>query len=221
MAITLDAETEICARRLAAATGQPIAQALSELIARCAVQAEHRAEAVAKLDRFSAVVDPNAHQTFFDNVVAPKIDFRLGELPQTDQRHGRLVDWMKARGADDWHRVASSWNWGAGFDIPYWIISQQKCDQATAQLLFMRLDPIEVFYAFARRGNVGYQDDIKEFLFMSAITGLWRTGRYKHRNIALNKDDRSLFDAGVSYYKKFVSEFSEEKLLFNYRTISW
>ena len=58
-----------------------------------------------------------------------------------DDRYQQLVDWLKARQPDDWHRVALSWNWDNPTDILMWIAAQQSCDRATAQMMFHQASP--------------------------------------------------------------------------------
>lgn len=42
---------------------------------------------------------------------------------------------------DDWHAIASNWNWDRELDVLYWIVSQPNCDKATALTTFWRGEP--------------------------------------------------------------------------------
>ena len=42
---------------------------------------------------------------------------------------------------DDWHVIASNWNWDDELDVLYWIVRQRECDKATALTIFWMGEP--------------------------------------------------------------------------------
>jgi hypothetical protein len=59
-----------------------------------------------------------------------------------DDAYSRLARWMidKAN-PDDWHAVASTWNFDSGYLPLTWIIPYTECDKATALLLYWLSEP--------------------------------------------------------------------------------
>jgi hypothetical protein len=57
---------------------------------------------------------------------------------------GRLagtIAWLETADPDDWHRFALDFQWAESFDTLYWIVRQERCDTATAQMLFWQFQP--------------------------------------------------------------------------------
>lgn len=54
----------------------------------------------------------------------------------TECENRRLLQWLERSGPDEWHAVAFGWNWDNGIGPLQWIVSQPRCDAATAQFVF-------------------------------------------------------------------------------------
>lgn len=52
-----------------------------------------------------------------------------------------LAKYLEDNGPDEWHKIASGWNWDAGVEPLDWIIRQPQCDQATALLIYWKGGP--------------------------------------------------------------------------------
>jgi hypothetical protein len=57
--------------------------------------------------------------------------------PDTDN----LLEWLKDRGPEDWHRSACTWNWDNEMTAMDWVLDQPDCDAGTATTLFARGEP--------------------------------------------------------------------------------
>jgi hypothetical protein len=98
----------------------------------------------------------------------------------TDKAQDYVIDWLAAHGPEEWHRVAQTWNWDAGYRILNWIVDQKACDKGTALHLFWLGSP-DYFLKFRNRDDVlaksGWSVDNYDFLVR--VLTHWRAGRYK------------------------------------------
>jgi hypothetical protein len=53
----------------------------------------------------------------------------------------RQIELLEKASPECWHCVAVNHNWNDQLDILYWIVAQDKCDKATALLIFWRGEP--------------------------------------------------------------------------------
>ena len=107
------------------------------------------------------------------------------------KRSQMLFDWLPTVGPDDWHRVASSWNWDYGDDPLRWIIQQEQCDKATALHVFWHGEPGHYY----RSGAVD-RDSLKDALgyveydtydMLVEIVQRWKTGYYTRSELTYPK----------------------------------
>jgi len=107
----------------------------------------------------------------------------------TKEAQDYLLEWLAARGPDEWHRVACSWNWDAGYRVLNWIVDQSACDKGTAVQLFWLGSP-DYFLQFRNRAEVqakaGWSLDNWDFL-VKVLTH-WNAGRYKTALFATTED---------------------------------
>jgi Domain of unknown function (DUF4274) len=52
-----------------------------------------------------------------------------------------LAGYLEKGGPDEWHKIASGWNWDGGVEPLKWIIRQPQCDRATALLVYWKGGP--------------------------------------------------------------------------------
>jgi hypothetical protein len=62
------------------------------------------------------------------------------EQQERDRLAGTIA-WLEAADPDDWHRFVLDFQWAESFDTLYWIVRQDRCDAATAQMLFWLCQP--------------------------------------------------------------------------------
>lgn len=102
-----------------------------------------------------------------------------------------VIDWLRVRQPDDWHRLALGWNWDHGLTPMQWIVTQTECDKATALHVFWLSAPDTVIEcpdeATARKKHVG-----EEWPVLRDIVDRWSAGRYKRSEIAY--DDGTQWD---------------------------
>lgn len=122
-----------------------------------------------------------------------------------------LLIWMKSRGPDDWHRVATSWNWDGGYEVLTWIAEQPDCDLRTAQFMFQYGDP-KYFLKFSDRVAARADINIKNFDFMVALVARAHQGQYK---IVQFVDDF------VDGYDRFVTAYLSEEARHRSKGIPW
>ncbi|MDP3673548.1 MAG: DUF4274 domain-containing protein [Novosphingobium sp.] len=60
---------------------------------------------------------------------------------QEAARLAGTIAWLEKADPDDWHRFALDFQWAEPFDTLYWIVRQERCDAATAQMLFWLCQP--------------------------------------------------------------------------------
>jgi Domain of unknown function (DUF4274) len=116
-----------------------------------------------------------------------------------------LLAWLAEHGPEEWHAVADGWNWDAGEKILGWILEQERCDLATARLIFARADPLACVFddSGAFRSTVVEGD-----LFFSAIAmtrfifARFREGTFLEHKIKLSIQAESDFEFFVHEYPK-------------------
>ena len=53
----------------------------------------------------------------------------------------RLIEWMRLRGPEDWHKVVASYSWDNGMKPLLWLVDQPDLDRATAHTIFWLTSP--------------------------------------------------------------------------------
>lgn len=115
-------------------------------------------------------------------LLLPAAGCQAGEVsePEPDWDGADLLAWLKARGPDDWHRCACTWNWDQPYDVIRWIIRQPDCDAGTAVTLFARGQPgswsqyKSVAEIEAKEGWA-----MENVRFLIEICERWEKGQYK------------------------------------------
>ncbi len=107
------------------------------------------------------------------------------EFPRSDDAElGRkLAAWLRSASPDEWHTMASGWNWDNGAEPLIWIARQPDCDKATALLIYWRFEPS--YYAAE---NFIPPDKDSAWQTLDAATVLhiaarWRAGFYRRAEI--------------------------------------
>jgi Domain of unknown function (DUF4274) len=101
-----------------------------------------------------------------------------------DDASRRLSQFMVTKAnPDDWHAIASTWNWDSGPEPLFWIIRSPECDKATALQAFWLAEP-RYFVRYA--GDLAKMPDIHlgNFYFVTEIFERWTQGFYKRAEIA-------------------------------------
>ncbi|MBW4022181.1 MAG: DUF4274 domain-containing protein [Proteobacteria bacterium] len=84
-------------------------------------------------------------------------------------------------GPDDWHRVASGWNWDAGEDPLWWIATRPDCDKATALMMLWKTA------ANHPTGDTGEDcADDDEHDLNQAIRSRWDSGFYVRSELSFD-----------------------------------
>lgn len=102
-----------------------------------------------------------------------------------------LLEWLVANGPDEWHRVACSWNWDAGYGILNWVVDQNACDRGTALQLFWLGEP--AFYLKYRdRDDIlrNARHSVDGYDFVMKVLSNWKAGRYVTSRFATNGVER-------------------------------
>lgn len=102
-------------------------------------------------------------------------------------RSKMLMAWLKEASPDQWHQVASDWNWGSGEDALRWIIEQPKCDKATALLIFWRGEPSYYWTEATNRDGLkaaGALGDGGVYDMLVAIVARWKAGRFTRAELS-------------------------------------
>jgi hypothetical protein len=94
---------------------------------------------------------------------------------------GDLLEWLKDRGPEDWHRSACTWNWDNGMSAMDWVLDQPECDAGTAITLFAHGEPAW-FGKFESLAQLAEQEPhhLPLALFLKSICDRWAAGRYRH-----------------------------------------
>jgi hypothetical protein len=90
--------------------------------------------------------------------------------------------WLETEsGPDDWHCVAAGWNWDAGEDPLWWIVTRPDCDRATALMVFWKAGPYH--YIGCPPAESVNADDIDLY---HAIRARWAAGYYTRSELAFD-----------------------------------
>jgi hypothetical protein len=96
--------------------------------------------------------------------------------PDTDD----LLEWLKERGPDDWHRSACTWNWDFDMGPMEWVLEQRECDAGTAITLFGRGEPSTYSqYASLDELMAKAPHQIHTARFLKGICERWANGHYR------------------------------------------
>lgn len=100
-----------------------------------------------------------------------------------------FMDWLEQSGPDEWHRWATSWNWGHGIDLLFWVIEQDRCDRGTALSVYYLAQPD--FYArfdtieAALKSGDGDAVDLMVAICRNWAAGLYRDYAFEPADVAL------------------------------------
>ncbi len=100
-----------------------------------------------------------------------------------------VIDWLKERGSDDWHRLTLGWNWDIGMSPLKWIVEQPECDKATALQVFWHSGADNV----AARSNI---DDAKQHYceeawpVLKGIAERWTNGGFTRSELAFSSPEQ-------------------------------
>jgi hypothetical protein len=101
----------------------------------------------------------------------------------------RFWVWLESEaGPDDWHRVAMSWNWDHGDDVPTWICRQERCDRATALYLYWCAQP-DYFVAFRGVREAVPQFNRCGFDFVREVRTRWQAGAYVRAELGFELEE--------------------------------
>jgi hypothetical protein len=90
--------------------------------------------------------------------------------------------WLETEaGPDDWHCVAETWNWDAGEDPLWWIVTRPDCDRATALMVFWKSGPHH--YLGRDRWENVHADDYDLY---HTIRARWAAGCYTRSELAFD-----------------------------------
>ena len=122
----------------------------------------------------------------FSNLAATREDDDAMLLAwASDIKDGRrLAMFLKAQAtSNDWHAVATTWNWDLGLAPLFWIIRRPECDLATAMEVFVGGEPSFHAEKFTDADEVP-DWCLDSFLLTSEIFERWRVGFYRRSDIA-------------------------------------
>ena len=108
-------------------------------------------------------------------------------MSSEDENNQLLIEWMQERGPDDWHRVATNYNWDNGLAPLQWIISQPDCDKATALAIFWMSEP-ENLFEFSREDEAREDFCTEGSEIELAIANNFRRGFYRRAEILFPAD---------------------------------
>lgn len=106
-----------------------------------------------------------------------------------DERdHARaMIAWLDRQLPDVWHEAATHLNWDTAIPVLDWIVSQPRCDKATAALILWRANPLYVMRLLATgdwRGEQGLH-------LVAKIVRNWKAGYYTRCELAWSEDHRA------------------------------
>lgn len=108
------------------------------------------------------------------------------------ESHQAFAAWLRGQAsADQRHAIAYDWNWDAGEEVLYWIVTRPDCDRATALTIFWLGSPAYFLeFAFDRSKVQPYF--LNNFDLLAEIRERWQRGAYSRAE--LTYDDLDLED---------------------------
>lgn len=119
------------------------------------------------------------------------------------QQEECVIDWLKERGPDDWHRLSLGWNWDHGMTPLKWIVEQPECDKATALQVFWHSAP-ETALACRTWDDARKQYCHEEWMVLKGIVERWSAGSFTRSELAFNSGeqvDESGLRERLKYFK--------------------
>lgn len=93
-----------------------------------------------------------------------------------------LKEWLENAEPSQWHSLAQDWEWENGIKGLQWIISNPKCDKATALLIYWAADP-NFYYQFNGIENLQPSNNNRQiFDFLLDIEAKYTTNYYTINN---------------------------------------
>jgi len=105
-----------------------------------------------------------------------------------DRDHARaMIAWLDRQLPDVWHEVATHLSWDSAVPVLDWIVSQPRCDKATAALILWRANPLYVMRLLA----TGASRSDQGLHLVAKIVRNWKTGYYTRCELAWSEDHRA------------------------------
>lgn len=105
-----------------------------------------------------------------------------------DRDHARaMIAWLDRQLPDVWHEVATHLNWDNAVPVLDWIVSQPRCDRATAALILWRANPL---YAMRLLATCTWRGE-DSLHVVTKIVRNWKTGFYTRSELAWPEDHRA------------------------------
>jgi Domain of unknown function (DUF4274) len=97
-----------------------------------------------------------------------------------------VVDKLRAGGPDDWHSMATNWNWDNGIAPFIWITRQPDCDKATAAHFYWGLGP-EFYFGGGWNPEDSLEDHRFNYSVLLDLIDRWERGFYRRSEIQFDK----------------------------------
>jgi hypothetical protein len=110
------------------------------------------------------------------------------------------IEWLALRGPDAWHRSACGLNWGWGWQLQGWIVSQRGCSRSTAAMIFWMAQPQELIDPKLNASD--REDPTSPYYLIKLITDNLRLGLYSSQDFAVYWDGD--FDKRVSAFAEVL-----------------
>ena len=105
-----------------------------------------------------------------------------------DRDHTRaMIAWLDRQLPDVWHEVATHLSWDSAVPVLDWIVSQPRCDKATAALILWRANPLYTMRLLA----TGDWRGERSLHVVTKIVRNWKTGFYTRSELAWSEDHRA------------------------------
>lgn len=111
---------------------------------------------------------------------------------QEAERLAGTIAWLEQADPDDWHRFALDFQWAEPLDTLYWIVRQERCDTATAQMLFWQCQPGCFIDEDDGSGDDPHTDWNKEIVVH--IARRFSSGGYERSELAYTSDTSTRTD---------------------------
>lgn len=113
---------------------------------------------------------------------------KLFPEPRNDIPHP-FDEWLKAATPEEWHHVASNWNWDNGFKSLQWIIRQPNCDRGTALLIYWMGGADHMLLGGREAVSDLFTD---HFDFLKEIEDRYTSGFYNREQIVFDPADEGV-----------------------------
>lgn len=141
--------------------------------------------AIRKKVRLEMAARKRREQRFLASLTTTRAqdDVMLNQWAREHEDGPRLARFLKKATPDDWHAVATSWNWDNDLDPLFWIIRRPDCDKATVLWIFHLGEPDEFCEYAGRIADVPGMH-LKHVWLASEIFDRWTRGFYTRSELA-------------------------------------